>query len=79
MVHADLVEVGRESVLNQEPTLAKFAQRLPSHESRTKYVDLRLKGLEDNKTKLEIMTAFLILERKRQKAIRRLPEERFLP
>ena len=66
------MEVNKESVLNHEPTLAKFAQRLPSHESRAKYVELRMKGLEDNKTKLEIMNAFLILERKRQKAIGRL-------
>ena len=61
-----------ESVLNHEPTLAKFAQRLPSHESRAKYVELRMKGLEDNKTKLEIMKAFLVLERQRQEAIGRL-------
>ena len=32
-VYADLVEVDKMSVLNHEPTLAKFAKRLPSHVS----------------------------------------------
>ena len=77
-VHADIVEVERESVLNHEPTLARFAQRLPSHESRAKYVEQRLKGLGDGKTELEVMNAFLNQERKRQKALRKL-EARLLP
>ena len=33
-VLADLTEVGKVSALDHEPTLAKFARRLPSHASR---------------------------------------------
>ena len=35
-VLADLVEVGRIDILKHEPTLSKFASRLPSNASRTK-------------------------------------------
>ena len=60
---ADLAEVGKISALNHEPTLAKFA--------RTKYVDLRLELLQEAppKTELQIMSIFLLQERKRQKAL----------
>ena len=38
MVYADHKEVGKVSVLDHETTMGKFAKRLPSPESRTKYV-----------------------------------------
>ena len=55
-----------------EPTLSKFAKRLPSSASR--YVELRLKMQEEAepKTELQIMTTFLLQERKRQKHLGRL-------
>ena len=52
--------------------MSKFARRLPSHAFRTKYVELRLEMLEEAVLKLElqIMTIFLLQERKRQKHLR---------
>ena len=78
-VYADLEEVGKVSILDHEPTLAMFAKRLPSHESRTKYVVLRLEELTNGKSELDIMTTFLTLERKRQKALERLEDHQLPP
>ena len=58
-VYADLKDVDKVSVLDHEPTLAKFAMRLPSHKSRTKYMDLRFEELMKGKSELDIMTTFL--------------------
>ena len=68
---ADLSEVGKISALDHEPTLAKFARRLPNHASRTKYVDLRLELLQETppKTELQIISLFLLQQRKRQKCL----------
>ena len=67
------------SVLDHKTTLAKFAKRLPSHVSRTKYVDMRMGELPKGKSELQIMTTFLSHERKRQKALRRLEEQQLPP
>ena len=74
-VYGDLEEVGKVSVLDHEPTLARVAKRLPSHVSRTKYVDMRMEELPKEKSELEIITNFLTQERKRQKALGRLEEQ----
>ena len=71
-VYSDLEEIGKTDVLNHEPTLMKVCQRLPSNTSRSKYVDLRLAGLEGEKTELVIMIEFMKVERLRQKALQKL-------
>ena len=78
-VYADLEEVGNVSVLDHERTLAKVAKRLPSHVSRTKYVDMRMEELPKGKSELQIMTTFLTHESKRQKALGRLEEQQLPP
>ena len=73
-VNAEFSEMGKVSVLNHEPTLSKFASRLPSQASRLKCVELRLERQEEAepKSELGIMTAFLAQERNRQKHLVRL-------
>ena len=57
MVYSDLEEVGKVSVLDHEPTLAKVAKSFPSHVSQTKYVDMRMEELVSYRTILRNISA----------------------
>ena len=74
-VVADLEEVGRLSVLDHEPTIWSVAKRLPSAQSRVKFVEYRSarKGIL---SELEIMTGFMQEERQRQKALENIEQDR---
>ena len=47
-VYNDLEEVGKLDVLNHEPTLRGFAQKLPSAEAKKAYINLRIKMLKES-------------------------------
>ena len=71
-VCADLRELGKLSVLNHEPTIAAVGNMLPSYSAMDRYIELRLRRLEQDYDGLEIMTEFIQAERKRQKAKERM-------
>ena len=73
-VLADLEEIGKTEVLNHEPTIWSVVRKLPSAVSRSKYVELR-QEMEGQGSELDIMTAFMTKERRRQKALLKLESE----
>lgn len=71
-VHADLEELGKTKILNNKPTIAAVGNMLPSESSKDRYINLRLKWLEQEDSELQIMTEFKTAENKRQKAKERM-------
>ena len=71
-VYADLHELGKTSVLNHEPTIAAVGNMLPSNSSKDRYIELRLRRLEQGYDELQIMTEFMQAKKKRQKAKERM-------
>ena len=71
-VSADLRELGKLGVLNHEPTIAAIGNMLPSHSAKDRYIELRLRRLEQDCDELKIMSEFMQAERKRQKARERM-------
>ena len=73
-VYSDLQEVGKLEVLNHEPTLRGFAQKLPSAEAKKAYIALRIKMTQECEdatpptvlSELDVMEKFMKAERRRQ-------------
>ena len=83
-VYNDLQEVGKLDVLNHEPTLRGFAQKLPSAEVKKAYIALRIKMLEECEdatpptvlSELVVMEKFMRAERHRQELFEGLVDEK---
>ena len=71
-VCADLRELYMLEALNHEPTIAAVGSLLPSLASKNHYIVLRLRMLGEGHDELQIMTEFMQVERKLQKAIERM-------
>ena len=71
-VFADLQELGKLGVLNHKPTIAAVGNMLPSHSSKDRYIEFRLRRLEQDYNELEIMQEFMQVQRKHQKARERM-------
>ena len=83
-VYSDLQEVGKLEVLNHEPTLRGFAQKLPSAEAKKAYIALRIKMMQECEdatpptvlSELEVVEKFMKAERRRQELFEGLVDDK---
>ena len=83
-VYSDLQEVGKLEVLNHEPTLRGFAQKLPSAEAKKAYIALRIKMMQECEdatpltvlSEIEVVEKFMKAERRRQELFEGLIDEK---
>ena len=65
-VRSDLVEVDRLEVLNHEPTLWSVIKKLPSQDSKNRFVEYRSTRKESH-THLQVLDGYLEQENSRQR------------
>ena len=68
-VYNDLLYSGEAAVLNHDPTLDKFAKKLPSQDGKLRWIAKRLAFTKSGRSKLDAMVEFLGEERDHQRAL----------
>ena len=63
-VCADLRELCKLEALNHKPTIAAVGSMLPSSAAKDRYIELRMRMLDQEYDELEIMSEFMQVERK---------------